>query len=73
MKLNLSKTTNEKLLKIYLQGFRDEFEDRPEPQFSNDLEKTAYQLGRTDYKIGDDIPSFDYRSNEEILKEIKSN
>lgn len=56
------------LLKVYMQGFKDELKGK---DFHSQLLR-AYNLGRTDAIIGDDVRSVDYQSNEEILKRIKS-
>jgi len=61
------------LKKIYMKGFNDELKSiKPPDWFKAELEKKAYFTGRADAIIGDDAPSHDYRSWEEILKEIKS-
>lgn len=56
------------LLKVYMQGFKDELKGK---DIHLQLLR-AYELGRTDAIIGDDVRSVDYQSNEEILKRIKS-
>lgn len=39
--------------------------------YENDLLQKAYNIGRQDYKHGDDIKELDYQTNEQILKKIK--
>lgn len=60
------------LLEIYILGFRHCLEGIPvENTFDkNLLHERAYLLGREAAKIGDDVRSFDYQTNEEILKDI---
>ena len=61
------------LKKIYMKGFNDELDGiKPIDWFKTEIEKKAYFVGRADAIIGDDVPSHDYRSWEETLKEIKS-
>lgn len=62
-----------KLKELYMQGFNDElYSKKPVDWFNTEVEKKAYFTGRADAFIGDDIPSNDNKSWEEILKEIKS-
>ena len=61
------------LKKIYMKGFNDELDSiKPLDWFKTEIEKKAYFTGRADAIIGDDVPSHDYRSWDDILKEIKS-
>ena len=61
------------LKKIYMTGFNDELDNvKPPNWFKTEIEKKAYFTGRADAIIGDDVPSHDYRSWDDILKEIKS-
>ena len=62
-----------KLKDLYLKGFNDELHDKkPIDWFSSDVEKRAYFIGRSDAVVGDDVPSNDYRTWDDILKEIKN-
>jgi hypothetical protein len=60
----------EELLEIYLLGFEHELCGSEATIFDNKLHQTAYQIGRDDAFIGDDVMSNDYRSKEEILMQI---
>lgn len=60
------------LLKTYMCGFNDELDGRKRIWNPNPLLLRAYNLGRSDAMIGDDLPSSDLQSNEEILNRIKS-
>ena len=51
-------------------GFVDELRSQPEVEFTEPLYKRAYQLGRVDALIGDDVRSVDYKTNEETLHRI---
>lgn len=60
------------LLKTYICGFNDELDGRKRMWNPNPLLLRAYNLGRSDAMIGDDLSSSDLQSNEEILNRIKS-
>lgn len=62
--------TDEDILKIYMQGFNDELKGITR-DFQTKTEIVIYTIGQKDAIIGDDIPSYDYRSSAEILKTIK--
>ena len=65
--------TENKLKELYMQGFNDElYSKKPIDWFKSEVEKRAYFVGRADAIIGDDAPSSDYKSWEDILKEIKN-
>jgi hypothetical protein len=64
--------TEEKLLEHYMWGFTDELDSKPSPVFDDDLITKAYQLGRDNAIIGDDVRSIDYLSNQEILRMINN-
>ncbi len=59
------------LLKIYMVGFDDELWSLPVKTYSTQIEQSAYQSGRYDAILGDDVTSNDDRTNEEILVRIK--
>lgn len=60
------------LLEIYVLGFSHCLDGvTVEMAFDkNSLHERAYLLGREAAKIGDDVRSVDYQTNEEILKDI---
>lgn len=58
------------LLETYIWGFKDELDGRVKPCFPNPLLLRAYNLGRQDAIVGDDVRSVDYQTNEEILNRI---
>ena len=60
----------EKLMDIYMAGFVDELRSQPEVEFTEILSTRAYQLGRVDALVGDDVRSVDNQTNEEILHRI---
>ena len=63
--------TDEQLLEVYMKGFVDSlYNTHPQP-FETSLEQKAYQLGRIDALIGDEIEEHDYQTNEEILSQIR--
>jgi len=67
--------TDEELLDLYNKGFNDEllgYRSLEPSEFKSALEKAAYFHGKAIAFFGDDQPSLDYKSNEEILKTIKS-
>jgi hypothetical protein len=59
---------DELLIKVYNLGFSDELWGRN----SVKLILKAYDAGMSQAIIGDDIPSSDYESAEEILNKIKN-
>ena len=63
---------NEDLLKIYAKGFNDELEENLKIDFKEEIERRAYNLGRSHAIIGDDVRSVDYLTSKEILNLIKS-
>jgi hypothetical protein len=66
-------TTDKELLQWYSKGFSDQLNESLTviPQ-NNYLELRAYEIGANHAFMGDEIRSFDYLTNEEILKIIKS-
>jgi hypothetical protein len=60
------------LLETYMWGFNDELDGRVKMWNINPLLLRAYELGRQDAIIGDDVRSVDYQSNEEILNRIRN-
>lgn len=59
-----------KLLKIYMLGFNDELYSKDYVIYDDILEQNAYDLGRGDAIVGDDLTSFDRQSDDEIVKRI---
>jgi len=59
------------LLETYMWGFNDELDGRTRMWNPNPLLLRAYDLGREDALIGDDVSSNDLQTNEEILNKIK--
>ena len=69
----MSMTANDiRLLEIYMWGFNDELDGvtRDTEGFS-DVSLSAYDLGRIDAIVGDEVSSCDLKTSEEILEEIK--
>lgn len=64
---------DKQLLETYMWGFNDELDGRERMWNPNPLLLRAYEIGRGDAIIGDDIPSNDLQTNEEILNKIKAN
>lgn len=66
--------THKKLLEVYMLGFNNELDgifNAFQSKDKNSLEYKAYQLGGLHAIVGDDIRSFDYLRDEEILKMIR--
>lgn len=63
------------LLRVYMLGFDHELEPvfKTPVEFRNKMNQTAYDLGRVDALIGDDVSSSDLQTNDEILEKIKRN
>lgn len=59
------------LLETYMLGFNDELDGRERMWNSNLLLLRAYNLGRDDAIIGDDVSSSDLQTNDEILNRIR--
>jgi hypothetical protein len=69
--------TDDELIDIYILGFNDEldpkkFIEKNYESYGDKLREKAYSLGRLDAILGDEIPSIDLQSNEEILNNIKN-
>lgn len=60
------------LLETYMWGFNDELDSRTRMWNPNPLLLRAYNLGRQDAIVGDDVRSVDYQTNEEILNRIRN-
>lgn len=65
--------TDKNLLKIYKEGFTDElYNNFDSRKVNNNLDGRAYNLGSFHAMIGDEVRSFDYLSDEQILKIIRN-
>jgi len=62
---------DKELLETYMWGFNDELDGRTRMWNPNPLLLRAYNLGRDDALIGDDVASSDLQTNEEILNRIR--
>jgi len=60
------------LLETYMRGFNDELDGRIRTWNPKPLLLRAYNLGRRDAIIGDDIPSSDLQTNDQILNRIRN-
>lgn len=65
--------TDERLLLLYLKGFRDELRGKYTDYWAldDDLEIKAYNMGCDHAHIGDDVSSVDDLSDEVIVKMIR--
>ena len=60
----------ENVIEAYLQGFEDELQSKPVREYDYSFDNRAYQLGRIDALIGDDVRSVDYQNADHLLKRI---
>lgn len=63
------------LLRIYMLGFDYELsypKNSPPHEFNDILKQRAYDIGRSDAIVGDDVSSNDNQTDEEILENIKN-
>ncbi len=63
--------TDESLLEWYTKGFKDELRGTSSYESDHQLENRAYLLGAIDAEAGDDVPSIDQKSDEEIINLIR--
>jgi len=64
--------TDKDILKIYLEGFRNELDGKfDQSKVNPNVDGRAYNLGALHAIVGDDCRSVDYLSDEQILKIIK--
>jgi len=61
---------DKQLLETYMLGFNDELYGRTKKWNPTPLLLRAYNLGKQDAIIGDDVRSVDYQTNEDILNRI---
>lgn len=62
-----------KLIDIYMEGWMDEndiYIGKKKPASYKGISKTAYDLGRSHYIMGDELSSIDNLTIEEIIKQI---
>jgi hypothetical protein len=62
---------NKILLETYMIGFSDELEGKTR-EFEDQMLMRAYELGKVDAFVGDDVMSVNYQSDEHLLKRIKN-
>lgn len=55
--------TDKDLMEMYLQGFNDELNNVKKIKHDVKLKQTAYNLGRLDAIVGDDVSSSDRQTN----------
>jgi hypothetical protein len=68
------KSQNKQLLEIYMVGFNDELNGGEKITWSpNPLYQRAYDLGRMDAIVGDDVSSLDQQTDKMILNRILNN
>lgn len=63
--------TDEDLLTIYMWGFNDELKGETRLIPTSLLATRAYEIGKTDALVGDDVKGVDLQTDEEILNRIK--
>lgn len=63
--------SDEELLGYFMQGFEDELYSLDEKSYDTPIKQRAYNLGRLDAVAGDDMPSIDYKSNQDIINQIR--
>ncbi len=59
------------LLQTYMIGFSDELKGETR-EFQDPILMRAYELGKVDAFVGDDVMSVNYQSDEHLLKRIKN-
>jgi hypothetical protein len=64
--------TDKELLKQYMKGFNDELRGTSSIESDNELENKAYRIGALDAIVGDDLSSVDLKTNEEVIRQIRS-
>jgi len=62
--------SDKRLLEIYMHGFNDELDSKGKDVFYYKITQTAYDMGRLDAIIGDDVRASDYQTDSQILKRI---
>jgi hypothetical protein len=63
--------SDEQLLEEYKRGWHDSCEAQVGYHNPSREDEIPYSMGWDDFIMGDDMPSRDYRSNTEIIKEIR--
>ena len=69
--VEINNMDDKKLLEWYMMGWKDEMFNFHRHYIESTYKK-AYQMGRADYVVGDDISTIDLQTEEEILNRIKS-
>lgn len=74
--MNTRILSDDDILKAYYTGWDHEndiaFKLRQPNIYHTSLLQRAYDLGRSDYVLGDDFEELDYQTKEEILNNIKN-
>jgi len=65
------KTTDKKLLEFYMLGFNNELNGSSSVLPNDTLITKAYTIGANHAVLGDDVRSFDYLTDYELLKIIR--
>lgn len=65
------KELEDKMLSHYMLGFNDELSGKEEPLIDDLLLHCAYSLGRQDAIVGDDTRCVDYKSDADIINDIR--
>ena len=63
--------SDEELLGCYMHGFMDELDNNLDYDFGSLIKNRAYNIGRFDALVGDDVSSVDNKSNQEIINQIR--
>jgi hypothetical protein len=63
--------SDEELLGCYMHGFMDELDNNLDYDFGSLIKNRAYNIGRLDALVGDDVSSVDNKSNQEIINQIR--
>lgn len=68
----MDKISDKTLLKYYMKGFNDCGDSKDISKTLSGLRQRAYDIGWIDFIVGDDVPSHDYRSNADRIKQIRN-
>lgn len=63
---------DKELLETYMLGFTNELEGKKEIQSLTPPLLKAYNLGKIDAIVGDDVSSVDYQTNQQIINRIRN-
>lgn len=64
--------TDNLIMRWFRKGFMDYLDEKKSIPPDDAVLISAYKIGITHASYGDDMPSIDYKSDEEILTEIKN-